>query len=542
MDNKGLLAHAPFPWKRDIILIISASLIFRAAAALPFRSPGYMDAFYYYVNAWRIAAGRGLTEPFIWNYLSSHLQLPMPAFQYWMPLTSFLIVPFFAAFGISFRSAQLPFIILSSLLPALAYLISLHLSPSRRTAWFSAALTLLTPAYLKFWATTDNFTPFALLGCLALLSGWRAIVTRRLRWFFLAGLLIGLAHLTRADAPLLFAAILLTALFPGPDSSSWRKRPSVLLAGFSLMAAGYLLPLIPWLWHNWHAAGALWNPAGTRTLFLRSYDELFSAQAQLSLAAYLEWGWRSILASKLSAGWRNALTLIGAMLALYLAPFAGIELWKRRHAAMTRLVLSYLLLLYLVMTLLFTFPGPRGSFLHSGAALLPFLMAYAQHGLERAIRWASRRRGWKTEQALKVLSAGSLLIAALLALMLTGQALAGDGIAGPGWNEVGRIYLDVDAWLDAQGLEPQTPVLVVDPPAFYYYTERYSLAVPNDPPEVVAEVCRRFGAEFLILEKDHPRPLRDIYQRKDGRPYFELVHTLGASEEVQIYRCRTARR
>jgi hypothetical protein len=81
----------------------------------------------------------------------------------------------------------------------------------------------------------------------------------------------------------------------------------------------------------------------------------------------------------------------------------------------------------------------------------------------------------------------------------------------------------------------------VDPPAFYYYTERYSLAVPNDPPEVVAEVCRRFGAEFLILEKDHPRPLRDIYQRKDGRPYFELVHTLGASEEVQIYRCRTAR-
>ncbi|MGC8827908.1 MAG: hypothetical protein ACP5TV_13015, partial [Anaerolineae bacterium] len=87
MDSKGFPARPPFPRKRDIILIILASLAFRAAAALPFRSPGYMDAFYYYVNAWRAVAGRGLTEPFIWNYLSPSLQLPMPAFQYWMPLT-----------------------------------------------------------------------------------------------------------------------------------------------------------------------------------------------------------------------------------------------------------------------------------------------------------------------------------------------------------------------------------------------------------------------------------------------------------------------
>lgn len=540
MDNKRFFAQASFPWKRDLIVIVAASLIFRAAAALPFCSPGYMDAFYYYVNAWRAAAGQGLTEPFIWNYLSPALQLPMPAFQYWMPLTSFLIVPFFVLFGISFRTAQIPFIILSSLLPALAYLISLHLAPARRTAWFSAALTLLTPAYLKFWATTDNFTPFALLGCLALLSGWKAVVTHRVGWFLLAGLFTGLAHLTRADAPLLFAAIVLMALFPGGDLPALRKRLPGLLGGFAATAAAYLLTILPWLWYNWHTAGVLWNPAGARTLFLRSYDELFSIQAQLSLPTYLAWGWPNILASKLSAGWRNALTLVGAMLAVYLAPFAAIELWKRRHSALTRLVLSYLILLYLVMTLLFTFPGPRGSFLHSGAALLPFLMAYAQHGLERAIRWASQRRGWDTAQALSVLSAGSLLIAGLLAFMLTYQALAGGEIIGPGWNEVGRIYQDVDAWLDAQGTVPHAPVLVVNPPAFYYYTQRYSLSIPNDPPAVAAEVCRRFGAEYLVLERDHPRPLRDMYQQKDGRPHFELVHTLGASGEVQIYRCLTA--
>ncbi len=543
MDNERLSTQAPFPWKRDLIVIVLASLIFRAITALPFRSPGYMDAFYYYVNAWRTAAGQGLTEPFIWNYLSPAHQLPIPAFQYWMPLTSFLIVPFFALFGISFRTAQIPFIILSSLLPALAYLISLRLAPSsRRAAWFSAALTLLTPAYLKFWATTDNFAPFALLGCLTLLSGWRAIVTRRSGWFLLAGFLTGLAHLTRADAPLLLAAIVLTALLPSSEPPALRKRLPGLLGGFAVMAAVYLLTLLPWFWYNWHTAGALWNPAGARTLFLRSYDELFSTQAPLSLSTYLEWGWRNILASKLTAGWRNALTLVGAMLAVYLAPFAGIELWKRRRAALTRLVLCYLLLVYLAMTLLFTFPGPRGSFLHSGAALLPFLIAYAQHGLERAIRWASARRGWNTAQALNVLSAGSLLIAGLLAFLLAYQALADGGVIGPGWNEVGRIYQDVDAWLDAQGVAPQVPVLVVDPPAFYYYTERYALAIPNDPPEVVAEVCHRFGAGFLILEKDHPRPLRDIYQQKDGRPYFELIHMLGASGEVQIYRCPTANR
>lgn len=539
MNADRFPASASFPWKRDIILILLASLVCRAATALPFRSPGYMDAFYYYVNAERIAVGHGLTEPFIWNYLAPSPQLPAPAFQYWMPFTSFLIVPSFALLGVSFRTAQIPFILISSLLPALTYLISLFLAPRRRTAWFSAALTLLAPAYAKFWATTDNFAPFALWGCLTLLCGWKAILTQRTSWFLLAGLCAGLAHLTRADAPLLIIAVLLTALFPGPMTISLRRRLPALLAGFGAMFAGYMLILSPWLWHNWITIGALWNPAGTRTLFLHSYDELYSVQAPLSLDAYLAWGSQDILASKLSAGWRNALTLVGAVLALYLAPFAGIELWKRRHIPLTRLVLWYLLVLYLTMTLLFTFPGPRGSLLHSSTALLPFLMAYAQHGLERAIAWAAGRRGWNMPQALHVLSAGSLLIAAILALLLTYQALAGTEIIGPGWNEAGRTYLDVDVWLDTQGLDPRIPVLVVNPPAFYYYTHRYSLAVPNDPPEVVARVCRRFGATYLILEKDHPRPLHDIYLGRDGRPYFALVETLGNSGEVQIYRCQT---
>ncbi|MGQ9516404.1 MAG: ArnT family glycosyltransferase [Anaerolineae bacterium] len=539
MDADRFPAPVSFPWKRDIILILLASLVCRAVTAIPFRSPGYMDAFYYYVNAERIAAGQGLTEPFIWNYLAPSLQLPAPAFQYWMPFTSFLIVPFFALLGIGFRAAQIPFILISSLLPALTYLISLHLAPRRRTAWFSAALTLLAPAYAKFWATTDNFTPFGLWGSLALLCGWRAILTQRIRWALLAGLCTGLAHLTRADAPLLLFAVVLTAFFPGSTTISSRKRLPALLAGLGVAAAGYVLTLSPWLWHNWTTMGALWNPAGTRTLFLRNYDELYSLQAPLSLKSYLAWGYQNILASKLSAGWRNALTLIGALLALYLTPFAGIELWKRRHILLTRLVLWYLLSLYLTMTLLFTFPGPRGSFLHSGTALLPFLMAYAQHGLERAIVWAAGRRGWNTPQALNVLSAGSLLIAVALAFLLTHQALVGGEVLGPGWNEAGRIYINVDAWLDAQELDPQTPVLVGNPPAFYYYTQRWSLAAPNDPPEVVAEACRRFGAEYLILEKDHPRPLHDIYLGRDGRPYFALVETLGPSREVQIYRCQT---
>lgn len=540
MAHTNQHAGGHIPMKRDILMLTLIALAVRVLTALPLRVPGYMDAYYYYVAAERIAGGYGLTEPFLWNYLAEPLRLPAPAFQYWMPLTSLIAVPFLVLFGPSFRAAQIPFILLSSLLPALGYCLSMELAPGRRKAWVSGFLLIFTPFYMKFWPTTDSFALYAVLGCGAMLSLLRATRTGRPAWFFLAGLCAGLGHLTRADAPLLLVAFALLLVWPGEEIDERMRPLSRRAAGLLLAGAAYLLVIAPWLCYNRAQTGRVWNSAGTQTIFLRTYDDLYAYGRTFDLASYLSWGWQDILESKLWAAGQNALTAIGVFLSFYLAPLAGWEMWVRRRMGLSRLTFWYLALLYGVMTLVFTFPGPRGTLLHSGAALLPALMVFAAHGLERAVRSAARRRpSWDIGQAQRVFSVGAVALAGLFSALLYAQALWDAGDPGKMWNTQHAHYQEVEAVI-RQSAPADAPVLVVNPPAYYYFARRPALAIPNEPAPVVADVCRRFGASHLILEPDHPHPLDGLYQSKAEVKLFPLEDVLqGPDGEVQIYRCPT---
>ena len=52
------------------------ALLVRLMTALPLSQPGYTDAYYYAVGARQLHAGRGFTEPFVWNYLDPPAALP----------------------------------------------------------------------------------------------------------------------------------------------------------------------------------------------------------------------------------------------------------------------------------------------------------------------------------------------------------------------------------------------------------------------------------------------------------------------------------
>src|SRR5512140_2598180 len=103
--------------RRDRWIIFALALIVRAIAALPQAQPNYMDAAYYTVGGQRLAQGYGFNDPYIWNYLDQPASLPHPSHLYWMPLPSILVAGSAAILGISYRAAQLPFILLSALLP-----------------------------------------------------------------------------------------------------------------------------------------------------------------------------------------------------------------------------------------------------------------------------------------------------------------------------------------------------------------------------------------------------------------------------------------
>ena len=128
------LARSSTRW---IIALLATGLVVNLGAAFWVRTPGYMDAEYYFTTALRVGEGEGFTEPYLWNYLDDPTGIPHPSHLYWMPFTTMIAIGSMMVFGTSFRLAQIPFLILTIALPILTTFLSMYLHKNRGWAWRS---------------------------------------------------------------------------------------------------------------------------------------------------------------------------------------------------------------------------------------------------------------------------------------------------------------------------------------------------------------------------------------------------------------------
>jgi hypothetical protein len=538
--------------KLDLLALFFLSLVIRTIVAAFIFHPGYMDSAYYAAGALRLAQGAGFSEPFIWNYLGDPVTIPHPGFLYWMPLPSLLAALPALAFPDSFFALQLPFVVLSALLPVVAYALALqatrHLASlgraaratqGRGMAWGAGLLVLFSGFFFPYWTLPETFAPFALVGSLAL---WLAAGPAPVRGdpksgagrWPLVGLLAGLAHLTRADGILLFPVVALAPLvstrrrgasISKTSNSSLALSVSPLVVRHILLVLlGYLLALAPWFARNVGVVGTPLSPAGTKTIWLTNYDDLFCYDCDLSLSSYLAWGWEGILQTKLAALWINLQRFLAEECLVFLLPFIAIGVYRLRRCPAFALATAYLLLIYLAHSLVFTFPGWRGGFFHASGALLPFLYVAAVEGLDRAVHWgARRRRTWNYRQARAVFGLAAIAIAIALSGYVAGQKL-------PAWRTADVTYRRIDGWLSTQGVSNAT-IMTADPPAFWYHTQRPAVVVPNGDVTTLLTVCDRYGVDYVVLEVNHPSGLDALY---DGRVASKRLTLATAFDQGRI--------
>ena len=513
--NKSRLRNNPY------LVLFFITVIIRVATALPLEQTGYMDASYAIHIAENLAQGRGFTEDVLWNYLDQPGGLPHPSNLYWMPLPSTLIAPFFVVFGVSYRVAQIPFIVLSSLLPLFAFHLSRKIFRRGDYAWAAGLFTAFSGFYTIYWVSPDNFAPFALTASVCLFVIARGIETSSARYFVAAGALAALSHLSRADGVLLLAVAPI-ALLLRKSSFTWRYFVLFTFAFF----LGYLLFMSPWFLRNYFAVGSPYPSAGTKTLWLTNYDELFRFADDLTPARYFAIGIGAIIQSKLNAAFLDALVVAFGALQVFLAPFAIVGLWRLRRRIEMLPFFIYAALLYLAMVFVFTFPSPRGSMLHSSTALLPFLAVAAPSGLDATVEWiARRRRSWNAFQASAFFRGGFVALTILISVYLYAQGVA-PIISAPSdiplWNQRDLHYREIAAWL-IQNTRAEDVVMVVDPPTFYNLSHRRAVAIPTDNVDAVFSVANKYHARYLILEFDHPKPLADLYQQRMTVPGLERI-------------------
>lgn len=523
-------------WRRtDWLWLTMIGLLFQAIWAVQTPTPTYMDAYYYTTNGQRLAAGDGFTELVIWQYLDDPAGLPTPSHSYWMPLTSILAAVGYNL-GDGFWAAQLPFWLLAGLLPLLAYWISLQFFSERRQVWTAVLLTISGGFYTRFLNQPSTFVPFAWAGGLCLL--FLAFTQQRpaQKWWLLAGLTAGLAHLTRADGALLLIVGGLTwfvDVFSLRSTRRAQRKERKISASSALSAVnlilGYLLVMTPWFIRNWRVWGRPLPISGTQTLFLTTYDDLFAYGRSFDLAHFLEWGWGNILQSKLDGLLLAGGTFIAVCGVVFLTPlivWGWLKWWRDGgKRPFLRSLAWYALLLFATMSLVFTFPGGRGGLMHSSVALWPWLMVLATAGLDFAVEWvATKLPHWEPQKAKPRFATLFVVVAFAISATLF-YARADTTLEAEVYAEVGEMV-------------PETAVIMAgNAPGVTYHTGLPALSIPNEPIPVLQEAAARYGVTHLLLDQDHPQPLAELYAQQAVPPGFQLLF---ARDGYQLYQLSSA--
>lgn len=504
-------------------LVYMVALVVYALVAWPHTHPPYMDAFYYVDIARSLAHGHGFVEGFVWNYLGDVPPLRHPSSEYWLPGLSLLLTPAFLLGG-GYHVAALLTCAVAALCPTLAAVIGWDTFRTRRHALTMAALTLFNGVWFHDWATPDAFVLYAALATLALLLCARGLQGRGpgagALLFALSGLVAGGAALTRQEGVLLLVAVLLAALAtPAARRRLWPHGIAGAVALFGLAE-------LPWLAHNMVALGRLTAAGGSRTLWMRSYDQFYALHTEaLNPSAYLQWGWAHIIGTRVDAALFTLETWAALWLVVLLPPLLA-GLWRMWRGVEFRPFLIYWALLALAMPLLFAATLRNGTLAHASGALLPFASGLIVAGVDVLARGLARLRGRDPARLARVMGAIAVALAAFVSLYMT---MATFPAHGDEYTRDARVV----SWLHRHNAS-KAPVMVVDPPAFAYIDHGPYVVAPSDGMAAARAVARRYGVRYWAIDPIHAGYQEGLY--RSGRSPVSWLEPVAMIDGVRLYR------
>lgn len=486
-------------WKHYLAVSLGSLFVILLLARVQ-AAPGYMDAEYYYSMGLRIANGKGLSEPFIWNYLTPVDSIPHPGFSYWMPFPAFVSAAGILITGwYSFSGAKIFFLLIAACVPALSMKIAWEITREVFPAVLAGCLAVFPAFYSVFLGTTDSF------GITMVLGGIFFLLSRtkdRLGKFIALGCLAGLMHLTRADGLVWLVAGGYCGLLA--EQKKGRMTLGVL--------AGYLLVMAPWFGRNWAAFGALMPPGTSKSFWLQEYNDLFNySTGSLTFQSWFSQGWKAILRNFQAAGAANLKNLLLVQGQVILTPLIALGAWRSQRDRSVQALFLVWLCIFLLMTFIFPFAGIRGGYTHSAASFQPLIWALAGIGFGMVINWGVARRDWTAEKAEKVFGSALVLLIAISSVFIYHNRVIGEELNDPQWQHSFQSALAISQRLDELGAKPEDLIMINNPPGFYAASGRSSIVIPNGGLDEMLAAGKAYQAKYLVLESNHPQGLSELY-------------------------------
>jgi hypothetical protein len=525
---------------RTPLLLYGLALAVRVVLIWHFPQPAYPDSFYYVDVARSLAAGNGFNVDFIWIFpevgggIPPEPVLPIPSNAHWMPLASIVQVPFLLLFGDTAWAAALPFALIGATAAPLTWAIARDAGARPEVAvgaGFLVAVPLLSAVYMP---QPDNFSLYQPLVIGALWLGARALKGAPGRPFVAAGLLAGLATLSRNDGLLVLAALLLG--FAWDRWVAWRsggtRIPRIGWGAALGCVAVFALVLAPW-WARQLAVFGSISPstASGKVLFIRDIGEWNSIATPANLEHLLGMGMGPLLATRVLGLGAAVMIYITLVAGFVLAPFMVVGAWVRRRSVDFGPFFAYAALLFAFSAIVSAVHVPGGTFIHSAVALAPYSYILALEGIGIAVDWvAARRPSWDAEQARRAFLGAAAAFAVVL-------AAAGSMIVHEIWATRSDGFVTAASALDGAGAPTTDRVMSIDAAGTRYWAGRGGVVLVNDPMETIEAVARAYDIRWLVLDRGDSVTAMGPVLDADARPPWigAPIMTTGDPVDLAVY-------
>ncbi len=479
---------------QKLLLIVLGALALRLFCLTFVQHPGISDPNHYYNLGVRLVEGQGFTIDYIWHYKNPPLSI-VHFDDYWMPLAGILAGGSMKLFGIGVPQALIPFILIGSLVPVLAYAIARQFGCSETGSLFAAAAAGVLPEFVLNSVRTDTTMVNVLFVCLSIYLMTRGLQKGGIWNFVGSGVAAGLAYLDRNDSSLLLPVLGLTTLiyvYPRFFQPAALRRYLYVV----VMAVTAFVVVLPWLMRNAQDLGVATPPGLTSMFFYTAQAEDFAYEREFTLQTMLASQTIPELISKrlfeLAASVKMSYVALDMFLPVVV--FGGLILvlaWRDKERLLILApALLWVAAIFVTYPILVPFKSQSGSFKKAYLTIIPMLLPLGAYTLEKLI---VNRRG--------------LILVMVLAVGFTGA------------NAVELVRADArftNTYLDSMRLVaaaaealPDTNgdgqiILMAQDPFMLKFVGVSAVMIPYEDRDTILMVAKRYGVDYLMMPPDRP--------------------------------------
>lgn len=486
--------------RTKLVLIVLGAFLFRALlAALFVRFPGIADPNFYYDSSLRLLDGHGFTIDYIWHYTLPPDSI-VHAEDFWMPLSTVLAaIPqifYRTAEGVFNPVSLLLFMVIGSLLPLVSFRGARLLRLTDGAALYAAAATAVIPELVLNSVRTDTTVPTALFVGVAVLAFVKGLRDGGAGWMVLAGVMSGLAYLTRNDGLLLLPGYLVFAIAAWwAGRRGWTAKPQLRWA--LIVPLIMLLIAVPWLIRNAQELGMLTAPETGKMFFFSDNLDHYAYARSFTLETLLAAQTPAELIGKrlfeVAAGLKLIIESLGGFLAVAVPGGLLLLLARRDKPRLLAVALPLILLLgaFIAYPILIPFKAQSGSLKKEILMLLPLLIPLGAYALQEAVPNLRIRLG-AMALSVALLAAGAFDLVRLdgafaLNYLSAIQTMAAGAQNLPDVNGDGEL------------------VFMAQDPFMLRYVGLRSIMYPNEDFDTTLDVARRYGVDYLLFPADRPQ-------------------------------------